>query len=73
MREAGSTPVSPGQRVPTWDEMLVRVQKHPGVGVYPELKSPPLYTARGVDMARIFVDSVRKRGLDRPESLGRHR
>jgi glycerophosphoryl diester phosphodiesterase len=60
---------SAGERVPTWDEMLERVQKHPGVGVYPELKSPPLYTARDVDMARIFVDSVRKHGLDRPESL----
>ena len=58
-----------GAQVPTWDEMVARVQKHPGVGVYPELKSPPLYTARGIDMARIFVDSVRKHGLDKPESL----
>jgi len=58
-----------GARVPTWDAMLARVQKHPGVGVYPELKSPPLYTARGIDMARIFVDSVRKHGLDTRESL----
>jgi glycerophosphoryl diester phosphodiesterase len=38
-------------------------------GLYPELKSPPLYTARGVDMAKIFVDSVKKNGLDTPESL----
>jgi glycerophosphoryl diester phosphodiesterase len=69
--DAGSwfDPRFAGERVPTWDEMLARVQKHPGAGVYPELKSPPLYTARGVDMARIFVDSVRKHGLDRPESL----
>src|SRR4051812_11089207 len=58
-------------QVPTWDEMLARVQQHPGVGVYPELKSPPLYTARGIDMARIFVDSVRRHGLDKPESLRR--
>jgi glycerophosphoryl diester phosphodiesterase len=58
-----------GAPVPTWDEMLTRVQEHPGVGVYPELKSPPLYTARGIDMAKIFVDSVKKHGLDRPESL----
>ena len=58
-----------GAQVPTWDEMLARVQKHPGVGVYPELKSPPLYTARGIDMTRIFVDSMRKHGLDTPESL----
>jgi glycerophosphoryl diester phosphodiesterase len=58
-----------GAQVPTWDEMLARVQTHPGVGVYPELKSPPLYTARGIDMAKIFVDSVKAHGLDRPESL----
>src|SRR3954447_20859897 len=58
-----------GAPVPTWDEMLMRVQEHPGVGVYPELKSPPLYTARGIDMAKIFVESVKKHGLDRPESL----
>ena len=58
-----------GAQVPTWDEMVARVQKHPGVGVYPELKSPPLYTARSIDMARIFVDSVRKHGLDKAESL----
>ncbi|MGE3955624.1 MAG: glycerophosphodiester phosphodiesterase family protein [Vicinamibacterales bacterium] len=58
-----------GQQIPTWDEMLARVQQHPGVGVYPELKSPPLYTARGIDMAKLFVDSVKRHGLDRPESL----
>ncbi|MGC4082824.1 MAG: glycerophosphodiester phosphodiesterase family protein [Vicinamibacterales bacterium] len=58
-----------GMQVPTWDEMLARVQQHPGVGVYPELKSPPLYTARGIDMATIFVNSIRKHGLDTPASL----
>ena len=58
-----------GAQVPTWDEMLALVRTHPGVGVYPELKSPPLYTARGVDMASLFVASVKRHGLDRPESL----
>ena len=58
-----------GAQMPTWDEMLARVQAHPGVGVYPELKSPPLYTARGVDMAKIFVTSVKQHGLDKAESL----
>jgi glycerophosphoryl diester phosphodiesterase len=60
-----------GAQVPTWDEMLARVQAHPGVGVYPELKSPPLYTGRGVDMTNIFVESVKKHGLHTPESLKR--
>lgn len=69
--DAGSwfDPKFKGAQVPTWDEMLARVQQHPGVGVYPELKSPPLYTGRGIDMARVFVDSVKKHRLDTPDSL----
>lgn len=58
-----------GAQMPTWEEMVARVRTHPGVGVYPELKSPPLYTARGVDMAKIFVASVKKLGLDTAASL----
>jgi len=58
-----------GERIVTWQEAIDLVRGRPGTGMYPELKSPPLYTARGVDMAKIFVDSVRKNGLDRPESL----
>jgi glycerophosphoryl diester phosphodiesterase len=60
-----------GARVPTFDEMIERVQAHPGVGIYPELKSPPLYIARGIDMAGIFVETVRRHGLDRPDALRR--
>ena len=41
----------------------------PGVGVYPELKSPPLYTGARHRHGDIFVESVKKHGLDRPESL----
>jgi len=58
-----------GAQMPTFDEMIARVGAHEGTGIYPELKSPPLYTARGVDMAAIFVASIKKHGLDRPESL----
>lgn len=56
-----------GTRVPTWDEMLALVRGR--AGVYPELKSPAFYAGRGVDMVKIFADSVRSHGLDRPESL----
>ena len=38
-------------------------------GLYPELKSPALYASRGVDMEKLFVDIMKKNGLDRPESL----
>jgi glycerophosphoryl diester phosphodiesterase len=67
--DAGSwfNPKFAGVRVPTFEEMVSLVRGK--AGLYPELKSPPLYTKRGVDMVKVFVDAVRKHGLDRPESL----
>jgi glycerophosphoryl diester phosphodiesterase len=56
-----------GERIVTWQEAVDLVRGK--AGLYPELKSPPLYTARGVDMVKLFVDSVKQNGLDRPESL----
>jgi glycerophosphoryl diester phosphodiesterase len=56
-----------GERIPTWDDVIELVRGK--AGLYPELKSPPLYTARGVDMAKLFVESVKKHGLDQAESL----
>jgi glycerophosphoryl diester phosphodiesterase len=67
--DAGSwrDPKFAGARVPTWEEMVALV--HGKAGVYPELKSPLLYAKRGLDMEKIFVASVKKMGLERPESL----
>lgn len=56
-----------GERIPTWQDVIELVRGK--AGLYPELKSPPLYTTRGVDMAKIFVESVKENGLDTPESL----
>lgn len=56
-----------GAKIPTWEEMVSLVRGK--AGVYPELKSPPLYTGRGIDMAQIFVASVKKLGLDTADSL----
>lgn len=56
-----------GERIVTWQEAIDLVRGK--AGLYPELKSPPLYVDRGVDMVKIFVESVRKNGLDRQESL----
>jgi len=56
-----------GLRVPTFDDMIALVRGH--AGLYPELKSPPLYTARGIDMEKIFVGVVKKNGLDNAASL----
>jgi glycerophosphoryl diester phosphodiesterase len=58
-----------GTRIVTWQEAIDLVRDKPGLGMYPELKSPPLYTSRGVDMLKLFVESVKKNGLDRQESL----
>jgi glycerophosphoryl diester phosphodiesterase len=56
-----------GARVPTWDEVVTLVRGK--AGLFPELKSPALYTRRGVDMVQIFVRSVKALGLDRADSL----
>jgi glycerophosphoryl diester phosphodiesterase len=56
-----------GTRMPTFQEAIDLVRGK--AGLYPELKSPPLYTSRGVDQIKLFVDIVRKNGLETPESL----
>jgi glycerophosphoryl diester phosphodiesterase len=56
-----------GEHVVTFQEMIDLVRGH--AGLYPELKSPPLYLARGIDMEKIFVEVVKKNGLESPESL----
>jgi glycerophosphoryl diester phosphodiesterase len=56
-----------GARVTTFDEMVALVRGK--AGLYPELKSPPLYTARGLDMVKMFVEAVKHHGLDQPASL----
>jgi len=67
--DAGSwfDPKFAGERIVTWQEAIdfVRGKK----GMYPELKSPPLYTSRGIDMAKLFAESVKKNGLDTADSL----
>ncbi len=56
-----------GEKVPTFQEMIDLVRGK--AGLYPELKSPELYRARHVDQVKLFVDIIRKNGLERPESL----
>lgn len=60
-----------GQRVQTFQEAIDLVRAHPGTGLYPELKSPELYKSRGVDQVRLFVDLIKKNGLESPELLKR--
>ena len=58
-----------GQTIVTFQEAIDLVKKNGKAGIYPELKSPPLYTGRGIDMLKIFADQVKKNGLDTPASL----
>ena len=58
-----------GEHVPTFQEHIDLVRSKPGTGTYPELKSPELYRSRKVDQVKLFVDLIRKNGLEKPESL----
>ena len=51
-----------GERVPTWAEAVEAVGT--AAGLYPELKSPALYRDRGIDMGRLFVESMALLKLD---------
>lgn len=58
-----------GQRVQTFQEAVDLVRTRPGIGLYPELKSPELYKSRNVDQVKLFVDVIKKNGLEKAESL----
>ena len=44
-----------GERIPTWEEAVALVGT--AAGLYPELKTPALYRARGIDQTALFVES----------------
>jgi glycerophosphoryl diester phosphodiesterase len=50
-----------GERIPTWEEAVTTVGT--AAGLYPELKTPALYRARGVDQTALFVESVKTLSL----------
>jgi glycerophosphoryl diester phosphodiesterase len=58
-----------GAKLLTFEEAIDFVRARPGFGMYPELKSPQLYKSRGIDQVKLFVDVVKKTGLDAPASL----
>lgn len=57
------------ERIVTWQEAIDLVRGK--AGLYPELKSPPLYASRGIDIVLPFVESVKNNRLDSPDSLRR--
>jgi len=56
-----------GAKLLTFQEAIDLVKGK--AGLYPELKSPQLYKSRGIDQVKLFVDVIRKNGLEKPESL----
>ena len=58
--DAGSwfDPKFAGERVPTWEEAVAAVGTM--AGLYPELKTPSLYQSRGIDMTRLFAESMQR-------------
>ncbi len=58
-----------GAKLLTFQEAIDMVRARPGFGMYPELKSPQLYKSRGIDQVKLFVDVVKKNGLEKPGSL----
>ena len=52
-----------GEQVPTWDEAVAAVGT--AAGLYPELKTPALYRARGVDQTALFLQSLERLPLAR--------
>jgi glycerophosphoryl diester phosphodiesterase len=50
-----------GERIPTWEEAVAFVGNK--AGLYPELKTPALYRARGIDQTALFIESVTRLGL----------
>jgi glycerophosphoryl diester phosphodiesterase len=56
-----------GQRVQTFQEAIDLARGK--AGVYPELKSPELYRSRNVDQVKLFVDIIKKNGLDTAAGL----
>ena len=60
-------PAFAGQRIQTFQDAIDLVRGK--AGLYPELKSPELYRSRHVDQVKLFVDLIKKNGLETPASL----
>ena len=52
-----------GSRMLTFQEAIDLVRTKPGTGIYPELKDPEFYRARGIDTEKLFAEVLRKNHL----------
>lgn len=56
-----------GERILTWQEAVAAVNGR--AGLYPELKSPALYTSRGIDMVKLVGAALRQGGFGTPGAV----
>lgn len=54
------------ERIPTFAEAVNEIKGK--AGIYPELKDPEFYRAKGFDMEKLFLDELKKQNLDKPDA-----
>ena len=71
--DAGSwfDPKFKGERIPTFDEAVALVKGK--AGMFPELKTPEVYTGRDVDFEALVAAALDKHGLRGPRPIRRRR
>ncbi len=55
------------ERVPTFAEAIKEIKTK--AGIYPELKDPEFYRAKGFDMEKLFIDELKKQSLDKNQNM----
>lgn len=55
-----------GERIPTFAEAVNEIKGK--AGIYPELKDPEFYRAKGFDMEKLFLSELKKQNLDKPNA-----
>ncbi len=55
-----------GTRIPSWQEAIEEIRGR--AGLYPELKAPEMYAARGLSMERLVWETLRSNGLHEPDA-----
>ncbi len=62
---AAFDPKFKGEQIPTWQEAIELIKGK--AGLCPETKGPELYGKLGFDMEKLFIDVLKKNGLEKPQ------
>ncbi len=55
-----------GTTIPTWQEAIDEIKGK--AGLCPEIKNPEVYSKQGMSMEKLFVEVLKKNGLDKPSA-----